>query len=88
MNANNVTNSVGSYNSLKPRQQAFVVAMYDAGVRNPLVKREELQIIAVKYGLGSPPAWIVRDLSRRTNRGYYEIPEIADYISQIQDTAN
>ena len=81
----NSTTITGSFSSLKPRQQAFVIAMFDAGVRNPLIKREELQVVAAKYGLGSPPAWIVRDVARRSKRGYYEIPELADYMSQRQD---
>lgn len=83
MNTN--ATATNSFTSLKPRQQAFIIAMYENGVRNPQVKREELQVVAVKYGLGSPPAWIVRDISRRSKRGYYEIPEISDYMNQIQD---
>ena len=79
--------TTGSYNSLKPRQQAFILALYEHGLRNPQVKREELQVVAVKYGLGSPPAWIVRDVARRSKRGYYEIPELADYINQHQGVA-
>jgi hypothetical protein len=46
-----------------------------------------LQIHSVAYGLGSPPAWIVRDETRRTQRAYYEIPEIADYMNSATGTA-
>ena len=85
MNATNVTNS---FTSLKPRQQAFVKFLYDEGFTRTLIKREDLQMVAVKYGLGSPPAWIVRDTSRRSKRGYYGIPELAGYMNQSQDTPN
>ena len=88
MQTNNTTaTATASFTSLKTRQQAFIIFLYDNGIRNTLVKREELQMISVKYGLGSPPAWIVRDLSRRTKRGYYEIPELTDYMNQHQDAA-
>lgn len=88
MQTNNTTaTATNNFNSLKTRQQAFIIFLHDNGIRNTLVKREELQILSVKYGLGSPPAWIVRDLTRRTKRGYYEIPELADYMNQNQDAA-
>jgi hypothetical protein len=46
-----------------------------------------LQIHSVAYGLGSPPAWIVRDESRRSKRAYYEIPEIVDCMNSTTGTA-
>ena len=83
----NATTTTHSFTSLKPRQQAFVRFLVEQGVNHPLIKREDLQIHSVAYGLGSPPAWIVRDDSRRTKRAYYEVPEIADYMNQNQGTA-
>jgi len=83
----NATTTTHSFTSLKPRQQAFVRFLVEQGVTHPLIKREDLQIHSVAYGLGSPPAWIVRDDSRRTKRAYYEVPEIADYMNQNQGTA-
>ena len=84
----NATTTTHSFASLKPRQQAFVRFLVDdKGVTHPTIKREDLQILSTAYGLGSPPAWIVRDESRRSKRAYYEIPEIADYMSQRQGTA-
>ena len=68
----NATTTTHSFTSLKPRQQAFVRFLVDdRGVINSRIKREDLQIHSTAYGLGSPPAWIVRDESRRTVRVYY-----------------
>jgi len=83
----NATTTTHSFTSLKPRQQAFVRFLVEQGVTHPLIKREDLQIHSVAYGLGSPPAWIVRDDSRRTKRAYYEIPEIADCMKSASDAA-
>jgi len=83
----NATTTTHSFTSLKPRQQAFVRFLVEQGVTHPLIKREDLQIHSVAYGLGSPPAWIVRDDSRRTKRAYYEIPEIADCMKSASGTA-
>lgn len=76
-----------TFASLKPRQQAFVRFLHEQGVTHHLIKREDLQIHSVAYGLGSPPAWIVRDETRRTQRAYYEIPEIVDYMNSATGTA-
>jgi len=83
----NATTTTHSFTSLKPRQQAFVRFLVEQGVTHPLIKREDLQIHSVAYGLGSPPAWIVRDDSRRTKRAYCEIPEIADCMNSASGTA-
>lgn len=84
----NATTTTHSFTSLKPRQQAFVRFLVDdRGVNTTTIKREDLQIHSTAYGLGSPPAWIVRDESRRSKRAYYEIFEIADYMNQRQSTA-
>jgi len=83
----NATTTTHSFTSLKPRQQAFVRFLVEQGVNHPLIKREDLQIHSVAYGLGSPPAWIVRDDSRRTKRAYYEISEITDCMKSASDAA-
>jgi hypothetical protein len=84
----NATTTTHSFTSLKPRQQAFVRFLVDdRGVNNTRIKREDLQIHSTAYGLGSPPAWIVRDETRRTMRAYYEIPEIAEYMNSRTGTA-
>lgn len=76
-----------SFVSLKPRQQAFVRFLVEQGVTTNLIKREDLQIHSVAYGLGSPPAWIVRDETRRSKRAFYEIPEIAECMNSASGTA-
>ena len=76
-----------SFTSLKPRQQAFVRFLVEQGVTSTSIKREDLQVHSTAYGLGSPPAWIVRDETRRSKRAYYEIPEIAEYMNSIPGTA-
>ena len=83
----NATTTTHSFTSLKPRQQAFVRFLIEQGVTGSLIKREDLQIHSVAYGLGSPPAWIVRDESRRSKRAYYEIPEIVDCMNSNPGTA-
>lgn len=84
----NATTTTHSFTSLKPRQQAFVRFLVDdRGVNTTSIKREDLQIHSVAYGLGSPPAWIVRDESRRNKRAYYEMPEIAEYMNSRTGTA-
>ena len=83
----NATTTTHSFTSLKPRQQAFVRFLVEQGVTSTSIKREDLQIHSTAYGLGSPPAWIVRDESRRTVRAYYEIPEITEYMNSRTGTA-
>ena len=83
----NATTTTHSFASLKPRQQAFVRFLVEQGVTSTSIKREDLQIHSTAYGLGSPPAWIVRDESRRSKRAYYEIPEIAEYMNSNPGTA-
>jgi len=83
----NATTTTHSFASLKPRQQAFVRFLVEQGVTSTSIKREDLQIHSTAYGLGSPPAWIVRDESRRTVRAYYEIPEITEYMNSRPGTA-
>ena len=83
----NATTTTHSFTSLKPRQQAFVRFLVEQGVTTTLIKREDLQIHSVAYGLGSPPAWIVRDDSRRNKRAFYEVPEIADCMNSASGTA-
>ena len=84
---NATTTNTNTFASLKPRQQAFVRFLVEQGVTHPLIKREDLQIHSVAYGLGSPPAWIVRDETRRSKRAYYEIPEIVDCMNSTTGTA-
>ena len=84
---NATTTNTNTFTLLKPRQQAFVRFLVEQGVTHPLIKREDLQIHSVAYGLGSPPAWIVRDESRRSKRAYYEIPEIVDCMNSTTGTA-
>lgn len=83
----NATTTTHSFTSLKPRQQAFVRFLVEQGVTSNLIKREDLQIHSVAYGLGSPPAWIVRDETRRSKRAFYEIPEITECMNSASGTA-
>lgn len=74
-----------AYDALKPRRQAFVRFLVERGSTHPMFCRDELLRHSIDFGLGSPPAWIVRDSARRLNRGMYEIPEITDFISKNFD---
>ena len=69
--------------NLKTKQRAFVQHLYDAGhtVSGDIVfKRNYLKTIANLNGSEWAPAWVVKDVSRVTNRGMYAIPELNELI--------
>ena len=71
--------------NLKPRQQKFVEFLMESGHTNPdevVFKRNYLKNIANAFGAEWAPAWIVKDLSRVTNRGFYAVPELAELINE------
>lgn len=65
--------------SLTSKQIAFLDAMSDAGVVvADSYSRALLNEVAQDHlGLGSAPAWIVQDSTRRVERGYFALPEYA-----------
>jgi len=74
--------------NLKPRQLSFVsFLMESAGHTNAnevVFKRNYLKNVAQAWGAEWAPAWIVKDVSRVTKRGFYAIPELAELIQQQQ----
>ena len=80
--------------NLKTKQRAFVQHLYDAGhttTGDIVFKRNYLKTIANMNGSEWAPAWIVKDVSRVTNRGMYAVPElnelIADNAPVVEDDA-
>lgn len=97
-NTNTVTPMNGNfYNALKPYQQEFVrmVAnwwMVAVGTKSATVagisvpdsfSRDTLRTIAINNGFKWAPAWIVKDKNRKSKRGHYMVPEVADYILSV-----
>ncbi len=61
---------------IKSSRIPFIQAMVDAGCTD-VVTRAELDDICESTGMFVwPPAWIVKDKSRRAGRGLYNVPEI------------
>ena len=76
-----------TYNALTRTQSAFVRFLYDAGFTTKddvVFNRTYLTTLANQHGVTWPPAWIVKDTTRCTKRGYYAVPELNDYIVEQQ----
>ena len=76
-----------TYNALTRTQSAFVRFLYDAGFTTKddvVFNRTYLTTLANQHGVTWPPAWIVKDTTRCTKRGYYAVPELNDYIAEQQ----
>ena len=74
-----------TYNALTRTQSAFVRFLYDAGYTTKddvVFNRSYLTTLANSHGVTWPPAWIVKDTTRCTKRGYYAVPELNDYIAE------
>lgn len=78
------------YNSLKPYQQEFIrmVAAWWTSVGTATTtpsafSRDTLRTIAINNGFKWAPAWIVKDKNRKSKRGHYMVPEVADYILSV-----
>ena len=71
--------------NLKPKQLSFVTfLMESAGHTNAtevVFKRNYLKNVAQAWGSEWAPAWVVKDVSRVTNRGFYAIPELTELIN-------
>jgi len=79
-----------TYNALTRTQSAFVRFLYDAGFTTKddvVFNRTYLTTLANQHGVTWPPAWIVKDTTRCTKRGYYAVPELNDYIVEQAATA-
>jgi len=71
--------------NLKPKQVAFLQHLYDAGHNtngDVVFKRNYLKTVANTNGISWAPAWIVKDVSRVTDRGMYAVPELNELIAQ------
>ena len=84
--------NTNTYDNLKTYQQEFVRMIANAWLAGaPAVtlkadhgfNRSYLREIAINNGMKWAPAWIVKDKNRKKNRGYYMVPEVADYILSV-----
>jgi|LakMenE18May11ns_1017448.scaffolds.fasta_scaffold9331682_1 hypothetical protein len=91
-NTNTITPMNGNfYNALKTHQKEFIRMVANwwisaAGAATPpdfTFSRVTLRNIAISNGFRWAPAWIVKDKNRKKNRGYYMVPEVADYILSV-----
>jgi len=72
--------------NLKTKQRAFVQHLYNAGhttTGDIVFKRNYLKTVANLNGSAWAPAWIVKDVSRVTNRGMYAVPELDALIAEL-----
>lgn len=67
--------------SLTRLQRLFVEHLYSSNCRAPAYSRKVLRELANKGGWQWAPAWIVKDTSRKTARGYYSIPELTELVN-------
>ena len=82
---NNFNVTPFALSNLKPRQRKFVEFLMESGHTNVdevVFKRNYLKNIANAFGAEWAPAWIVKDLSRVTKRGFYAVPELTELINQ------
>lgn len=76
------------YTDLKAKQQEFVQWLFDDGNHDQdktTFQRGYLKRIANDNGMAWAPAWIVKDTNRVSKRGFYAIPELADFIQSAGD---
>tara|TARA_Y100000034_G_C6536135_1_gene231143 strand:+ start:25 stop:450 length:426 start_codon:yes stop_codon:yes gene_type:complete len=72
--------------NLKPKQRKFVEFLMESGHTNAdevVFKRNYLKNIANAFGAEWAPAWVVKDVSRVTKRGFYAIPELTELINEM-----
>ena len=77
-----------TYLDLNPKQQEFIQWIFDDGNQNPdevHFKRGDLKRIANDNGMAWAPAWIVKDTNRVSKRVIYHVPELADFIDQLDE---
>jgi hypothetical protein len=70
---------------LRKRQQVFVDALINAGYSGPHTTRRA--VVATAASLGYPdsfpwPSWLTADMARRTARGVFSLPELAERVRE------
>ena len=79
-----------NYTDLTTKQKSFIHHLFDMGHTDATIttfKRSELKTIAEKGGWAWAPAWIVKDATRIVSRGVYSVPELAEFIAEMQSDA-
>lgn len=88
---NNFDTTPFKLSNLSKRQRLFVEFIYESGHTNAdevVFKRNYLRNIAIAWGAEWAPAWIVKDMSRVTARGFYAIPELTELANELNATAS
>lgn len=67
--------------ALSPAQVEFIAHLAVSGCTKPSYSRGVLRQIALKGGWNWAPAWIVKDETRRDARGFYNVPELTEYLA-------
>jgi hypothetical protein len=70
--------------NLKKNRIRFLtwLAAEGADPTSSLFSRAYLRTVAIKNGMAWAPAWIVKDKGRVDSRGFYRVPEYADFMKQ------
>jgi hypothetical protein len=79
------------YSELKPKQQEFIQWLFDDGNHDEdktMFQRGYLKRVANDNGMAWAPAWLVKDTGRVSKRGFYNVPELADFIREASGTAS
>ena len=79
------------YSELKPKQQEFIQWLFDDGNHDEdktMFQRGYLKRIANDNGMAWAPAWLVKDTGRVSKRGFYNVPELSDFIREASGTAS
>ena len=79
------------YSELKPKQQEFIQWLFDDGNHDEdktMFQRGYLKRVANDNGMAWAPAWLVKDTGRVSKRGFYNVPELSDFIREASGTAS
>lgn len=71
--------------ALRKRQQVFVDALINCGYSGASTTRRAVVTTAAHLGYPDSfpwPSWLTADLSRRTARGVFALPELAERVSE------
>lgn len=74
-----------TYASLRKRQQVFVDALIACGYSGASTTRRAVVTTAAHLGYPDSfpwPSWLTADLTRRTARGVFALPELAERVSE------
>jgi len=68
---------------LNPRQERFVKLANDEGFTNK-ISRKDIIILQAKYGI-KKPAWLMKNIVYRYERGVYKLPSLLSVEEHIMN---